>query len=64
MGTTRTVKLMSRLPEDVHAALVARAALEHRSLNAQMVVLLRQALGAAPAGSVGAAPPAPPPAGD
>lgn len=64
MGTTRTVNLMTRLPEDLHAALAARAAAEHRSLNAQMVVLLRLALGAAPTGSAAEAPPVRRQAGD
>lgn len=40
----RLVRLMLRLPVDLHATLVAEARREERSLNAQIVYLLRQAL--------------------
>jgi predicted HicB family RNase H-like nuclease len=38
--------LMLRVPENVHALLVARADREHRSLNAQIVVYLERGLAA------------------
>jgi hypothetical protein len=37
--------VFGRLPADLHAALVAHAAAEHRSVNNALVVLLRRALG-------------------
>lgn len=39
------ISLMVRLPADVHEALKAAAKRESRSLNGQVVYLLRQALG-------------------
>jgi hypothetical protein len=36
-------RLMLRLPEDLHAWLVERAEADERSLNSQIVFLLRQA---------------------
>jgi plasmid stability protein len=39
-----TKSLMLRLPDDLHARLVARAAREHRSLNAQILVYLERGL--------------------
>ncbi len=38
------VPLTVRLPEDLHAALVERAQLDARSLNGQIIFLLREAL--------------------
>jgi hypothetical protein len=38
------VRLILRLPGDVHAALVAWAKDEERSLNAQIIYLLREAI--------------------
>jgi hypothetical protein len=38
------VNLIARLPPEVHAALKADAAKNERSLNAQLVVILRAAL--------------------
>ncbi|MDQ6669421.1 MAG: toxin-antitoxin system HicB family antitoxin [Chloroflexota bacterium] len=38
------IPLTLRLPQDLHAALVERAQLEGRSLNGQIVFLVRQAL--------------------
>ena len=40
----KTISLTLRLPEDVHAALVERAQLDARSLNGEMIFLLREAL--------------------
>jgi hypothetical protein len=40
----RSIPLTLRLPEDLHAALVERAELDQRSLNRQIVFLLREAL--------------------
>jgi len=40
----RVVPLTARLPEDLHAALVERAALDARSLNGELIFLLREAL--------------------
>jgi predicted HicB family RNase H-like nuclease len=37
---------MLRLPDDLHARLTAMAAIQHRSLNAQMVVYLERGLAA------------------
>lgn len=37
-------RLMLRLPADLHAALVAAAKEDERSLNAQIIYMLRQAL--------------------
>lgn len=39
-----TVNLMTRLPPDVHAALVQSASENERSLNAQIIVILRRFL--------------------
>ena len=39
-----SVPLTVRLPEDLHAALVERAGLDARSLNGEMIFLLREAL--------------------
>lgn len=36
------IKLNTRLPDDVHAALVAMAAQDHRSLNAMLIVLVEE----------------------
>lgn len=41
---TTIVQLTVRLPADVHAALTATAERDERSLNSQMVYLLRQTL--------------------
>jgi len=41
-----TKPLMLRLPDDLHARLVAMAAREHRSLNAQIVVYAERGLAA------------------
>lgn len=38
------VRLLLRLPPDLHAALVALAAREQRSLHGQIVYLLRKAI--------------------
>ena len=38
------IPLTVRLPEDLHAALVERAQLDARSLNGQIIFLLREAL--------------------
>jgi hypothetical protein len=38
------IKLVLRLPPDLHAALVQRAREEQRSLNGQIIYLLRQSL--------------------
>ena len=38
------IPLTLRLPEDLHAALVERAQVDARSLNGQIVFLLREAL--------------------
>jgi hypothetical protein len=43
-GTMATVNLNLRLPPDLHAALVELAGREDRSLNAQIVRLLRQCI--------------------
>lgn len=40
----KSVPLTLRLPEDLHAALVDRAQRDARSLNRQIVFLLREAL--------------------
>ena len=40
----KVVPLTARLPEDLHAALVERAALDARSLNGELIFLLREAL--------------------
>jgi hypothetical protein len=39
-----TVSINLRLPVEVHRALVARAAQDHRSLNGEIIWLLQQAL--------------------
>jgi predicted HicB family RNase H-like nuclease len=39
-------KITLRLPDEVHRALVAQAAAEHRSLNAQITHLLASAVDA------------------
>ena len=46
-----TVPLMVRLPADLHAALVHRADDEERSMNAQLIVILRAALKPPPSGT-------------
>jgi hypothetical protein len=40
----KTIPLTVRLPEDLHAALAERAHRDARSLNGQIVFLLREAL--------------------
>jgi predicted HicB family RNase H-like nuclease len=45
----KEVKLTVRIPETVHGRLADLAKRERRSLNAQLVVLLEQALGTRPA---------------
>ena len=40
----KTVPLTLRLPQDLHSALVERAKLDARSLNGQIIFLLREAL--------------------
>lgn len=40
----QAIRLLLRLPPDLHAALVALAEREGRSLNAQIVYLLKKAL--------------------
>ena len=44
-----TVNLMTRLPPDVHAALVQSASENERSLNSQIIVILRRFLFGPPA---------------
>jgi hypothetical protein len=44
----KDVKVSVRLPESVHSRLTDLARRERRSLNAQLVVLLEQALGTRP----------------
>ena len=44
METKREVRYALRLPPDLHAALVDMARREDRSLNQQLVYLLRQAV--------------------
>ena len=39
-----SIPLTVRLPEDVHAALVERAELDARSLNGEIIFLLRESL--------------------
>ncbi len=46
-----TVKLQLRLPVDVHRAVADLAEREDRSINGQIVYLLRQALAAPPRSS-------------
>jgi predicted HicB family RNase H-like nuclease len=41
-----TKPLMLRLPDDLHARLVAMAANQHRSLNSQVVVYVERGLAA------------------
>jgi predicted HicB family RNase H-like nuclease len=36
------MKLNTRLPDDVHAALVAMAAQDHRSINSMLIVLVEE----------------------
>lgn len=43
-----TVALIARLPPELHAALKAAAAANERSLNAQLIVILRAALSPKP----------------
>lgn len=38
------IRLTLRLPDDLHAALLARARVDDRSINREIVALLRQAL--------------------
>ena len=40
----KSLALTLRLPEDLHAALVERAGLDARSLNGEIIFLLRQGL--------------------
>lgn len=40
--TDDTVKTMLRLPQELHAELTAEAAADERSLNSQIVFLLKQ----------------------
>ena len=40
----KSVPLTVRLPEDLHAALVERAKLDARSLNGEIIFLLREGL--------------------
>ncbi len=41
---SKSVPLTLRLPDDLHAALVERARLDARSLNGEIIFLLREAL--------------------
>lgn len=40
----KLIGLMLRLPPDVHTAVTLLAKAEHRSLNSQLIVLLKEAL--------------------
>jgi hypothetical protein len=46
VAMTEAVRLLLRLPPDLHAVLVAMAKREQRSLHGQIVYLLRKAVSA------------------